>query len=155
MVAYFFAPHVIFLSTLSLRRATCGLVDTAYCNIISIHALLAESDYLLDRYDNDIRISIHALLAESDQQARAEADTQLQFLSTLSLRRATGIQDLKFHCVKFLSTLSLRRATCFGTVTLTDFIFLSTLSLRRATYMYVIKHINYIFLSTLSLRRAT
>ena len=34
----------IFLSTLSLRRATAQDILTALNNIISIHALLAESD---------------------------------------------------------------------------------------------------------------
>ena len=57
----------IFLSTLSLRRATLhldGLVRDAH---ISIHALLAESDQLLlDRGLTRDDISIHALLAESD-----------------------------------------------------------------------------------------
>ena len=57
-----------FLSTLSLRRAT--LIFSCYYNtrIISIHALLAESDLVGDvwacRWPD---ISIHALLAESDE----------------------------------------------------------------------------------------
>ncbi len=57
----------LFLSTLSLRRATFGLLCRILFRRISIHALLAESDengfagvlFLID-------ISIHALLAESD-----------------------------------------------------------------------------------------
>ena len=58
----------LFLSTLSLRRAT----DTSktVCNVISI--------------------SIHALLAESDPKDQHQACLRYQFLSTLSLRRATG-----------------------------------------------------------------
>ena len=83
----------LFLSTLSLRRATAGrkLVETD--TSISIHALLAESDSMLinlccgcfDFYprspcgerpwltsfpSSPTRISIHALLAESDNKAR-------------------------------------------------------------------------------------
>ena len=58
----------IFLSTLSLRRATVGFyADMMALTAISIHALLAESDG--DRVDprgNPTHISIHALLAESD-----------------------------------------------------------------------------------------
>ena len=88
VVAYFFAPHVIFLSTLSLRRATmwyqCNTVVKEFLSTlslrratntstteaqdgyISIHALLAESDLPASvRYDARL-ISIHALLAESD-----------------------------------------------------------------------------------------
>ena len=57
---------LIFLSTLSLRRATHFDNYNLHCVEISIHALLAESDY--DTYAKVLRvnISIHALLAESD-----------------------------------------------------------------------------------------
>ena len=123
-----------FLSTLSLRRATfvkcrCWVLSS----VISIHALLAESDDWPPVRDiiqwisihallaeSDLRkypvilgnvISIHALLAESDPPQgwpcpgrtdfyprspcgerptiALEFDTTPQFLSTLSLRRAT------------------------------------------------------------------
>ena len=56
-----------FLSTLSLRRATTHPVTVFICVIISIHALLAESD-------------------NATQQTKTKAN---EFLSTLSLRRAT------------------------------------------------------------------
>ena len=58
----------VFLSTLSLRRATGvkGLLRKA--TLISIHALLAESDDLKEQEQPDVNISIHALLAESDTQ---------------------------------------------------------------------------------------
>ena len=36
--------HLLFLSTLSLRRATLRVLDGSKSSIISIHALLAESD---------------------------------------------------------------------------------------------------------------
>ena len=56
-------------------------------------------------------ISIHALLAESDVKAYRQPAYHTEFLSTLSLRRATLPTDgLLFLCA-FLSTLSLRRAT--------------------------------------------
>ena len=41
------ANAMLFLSTLSLRRATVGVLLCYLDNIISIHALLAESDSLL------------------------------------------------------------------------------------------------------------
>ena len=65
------------------------------------------------RYSSQVRIiSIHALLAESDQQFRANFQGDPKFLSTLSLRRATNNSDnVRCHS-QFLSTLSLRRATC-------------------------------------------
>ena len=105
----------LFLSTLSLRRATSA----------SYNEYLAEG------------ISIHALLAESDQHRRRSRRQVHLFLSTLSLRRATllqcslSVQGRNFYprspcgerrlcdyCertgIAFLSTLSLRRATCYS-----------------------------------------
>ena len=112
-------PTYEFLSTLSLRRATSGtsknLTCTLYfyprspcgerlndaingCNpdIISIHALLAESD-LIALFDFPIvpAISIHALLAESDWWVEGDNFFYYAFLSTLSLWRATGFCDLE------------------------------------------------------------
>ena len=101
-----------FLSTLSLRRATT-------------HDFTAL---------NDILISIHALLAESDLATIARALHISKFLSTLSLRRATRQGNIYIcnpvdfyprspcgerlvrlaklcEVALFLSTLSLRRAT--------------------------------------------
>ena len=79
----------IFLSTLSLRRAT-------YQDKFSIPS------------DN---ISIHALLAESDTPTLESLTPTQTFLSTLSLRRATYPCSGKMWSCGFLSTLSLRRAT--------------------------------------------
>ena len=58
---------------------------------ISIHALLAESDSVArGQVQQTAYISIHALLAESDRQNPGEHYVAFRFLSTLSLRRATG-----------------------------------------------------------------
>ena len=78
-----------FLSTLSLRRATAGCSRALIVAVISIHALLAESD--ADRHVQPPKppISIHALLAESDASQRGQFAWIRGFLSTLSLRRAT------------------------------------------------------------------
>ena len=103
-----------FLSTLSLRRATTEIWDVIAVMTISIHALLAESDFF-----NAVQIVIVVI-----------------FLSTLSLRRAT--LDLHRNITGqrlFLSTLSLRRATIiWQAIRSVSRIFLSTLSLRRATF---------------------
>ena len=57
----------IFLSTLSLRRATAFFQQAADITQISIHALLAESDCITAQPQHRThQISIHALLAESD-----------------------------------------------------------------------------------------
>ena len=59
-----------------------------------------------------LTISIHALLAESDFKFCRKLFALSVFLSTLSLRRATSEQLSGVHCqTLFLSTLSLRRAT--------------------------------------------
>ena len=125
-------------------------------------------------------ISIHALLAESDAASTGPVKYNREFLSTLSLRRATaGLFFFFFVVSLFLSTLSLRRATGFSAGRESDTEeFLSTLSLRRATprgdscYLDNIISIHALlaesdydtssltqcqvkFLSTLSLRRAT
>ena len=119
-------------------RSPCGerpafLVFCARVLVISIHALLAESDRDMVASTGSTQISIHALLAESDMPtitgimysdnfyprspcgerpyaAAAKLD-RFQFLSTLSLRRATLLLRYAFRFSAFLSTLSLRRAT--------------------------------------------
>ena len=59
---------------------------------ISIHALLAESDFLLRKDFSCLPIiSIHALLAESDFFDTVQIVIVVVFLSTLSLRRATPL----------------------------------------------------------------
>ena len=46
---------------------------------ISIHALLAESDFIkLDRWFRSVRISIHALLAESDSKSAQNSGALLR-----------------------------------------------------------------------------
>ena len=150
------ATGQVFLSTLSLRRAT------------------STGDYLTANET----ISIHALLAESDIREPAQKKRIESFLSTLSLRRATCRNLRTGRVVKFLSTLSLRRATpslyqLYDTYAISihallaesdDLLddnstmvisFLSTLSLRRATLKNNIFVHHNLFLSTLSLRRAT
>ena len=79
-------------------------------------------------------ISIHALLAESDEPEWSQEEGAWKFQSTLSLRRATIVAILNHRWAVFQSTLSLRRATATsseGTSPWTKF--QSTLSLRRAT----------------------
>ena len=130
-----FSVALIFLSTLSLRRATVYLASQTFDIDISIHALLAESDFISLPSNLLIRI----------------------FLSTLSLRRATAIVGVLSRAhKKFLSTLSLRRAT---------FSLLCRILFRRYFYprspcgerlrMNWLRTAGVEFLSTLSLRRAT
>ena len=169
-----------FLSTLSLRRATRYFTYFIGRLLISIHALLAESDcfgrimialsgYFYPRSpcgerhlgagkSCDVRrISIHALLAESDTWARGSRVTYVEFLSTLSLRRATSSVNtadqearISIHALLAESDLPFKNHFFFC-----HNLFLSTLSLRRATNCKAAETAKTSFLSTLSLRRAT
>ena len=68
MVVRILAETHVFLSTLSLRRAT----------LLAVYSMLL------------LQISIHALLAESDPHVPYGIYRDSKFLSTLSLRRATA-----------------------------------------------------------------
>ena len=169
-----------FLSTLSLRRATTDAINGCNPDFISIHALLAESDKgdQLQSSRNG-QISIHALLAESDPKRYARVMSKAQFLSTLSLRRATfkrwcvrNYVDISIHALLaesdsrqvtssacrsvFLSTLSLRRATPRGGFCYLDnIISIHALLAESDGIGLVFMWWGVRFLSTLSLRRAT
>ena len=144
-----------FLSTLSLRRATSARPGIRQHDVISIHALLAESDSRRSRRQHHQNISIHALLAESDSSG-AKADSVSQYFyprSPCGERRSNQTIISKANnfyprspcgerpvCAvarspasRFLSTLSLRRATRKSYRRIRPERFLSTLSLRRAT----------------------
>ncbi len=104
---------LIFLSTLSLRRAT------GFCYLDKI----------------EITISIHALLAESDPGKVKVVEPGFVFLSTLSLRRATANRSTAIPNFRYFyprSPCGERPITI--TITCTALRFLSTLSLRRATH---------------------
>ena len=133
-----------------------GILKTISKRLISIHALLAESDPFTEHDVNSALISIHALLAESDWRTCAACTAKQYFYP-----RSPCVERLAYFqphalSVLFLSTLSLRRATRFQCGAIqhnkdfyprspcgerppyfsqpaTLFKFLSTLSLRRAT----------------------
>ena len=101
-----------FLSTLSLRRATapnrhpCPRSKNFYPR-----SPCGERLMFAGVLPHDGGISIHALLAESDLFKNHFFFCHNLFLSTLSLRRATGKVSSVLPGLAFLSTLSLRRAT--------------------------------------------
>ena len=135
-------PSYIFLSTLSLRRATVDFSSNARATLISIHALLAESDMPIstsfpialnfyphspcgerraaaERAAATRWISIHALLAESDGGSDKYKGQALEFLSTLSLRRATCNNCIFCFCHKIsihalLAESDLRKVPILG-----------------------------------------
>ena len=123
-----------FLSTLSLRRATGGVNLFGFKRIISIHALLAESDSWIssikkrtpaflstlslrratDQATNTHRerqISIHALLAESDNINSSVTTADKISIHALLAESDRPQPPQGKSSNKFLSTLSLRRAT--------------------------------------------
>ena len=86
-----------FLSTLSLRRAT-----TCYCSgslICNFYPRSPCGERLLFAADSGQKsvISIHALLAESDATTPGKVLAGWTFLSTLSLRRATSCTCIYGH----------------------------------------------------------
>ena len=175
---------VTFQSTLSLRRATvrpdvytvcrghfnprspCGERHVSTCPAvppvgISIHALLAESDFLARRSTSSEKPdfnprspcgerhwtspgrSIHRDFNPRSpcgerRECRCRCCKNGSFQSTLSLRRATrchahtaAVCDISIHALLAESDASLNRLYCFGCL------FQSTLSLRRATLVPV------------------
>ena len=123
-----------FLSTLSLRRATkVRVVEPGLLNI-SIHALLAESDSARSLFSRVLQNFYPRSPCGERRRLPINDSITLQFLSTLSLRRATHapshslyLRNISIHAllaesdtgilphhtrkIVFLSTLSLRRAT--------------------------------------------
>ena len=115
---YMQLPHV-FLSTLSLRRATMPMTERIVTGFISIHTLLAESDVCSQLlFDTLELISIHTLLAESDQKryhgspAAGKRAGCYHFYPHSPCGERLGILGWRlWYRKQFLSTLSLRRAT--------------------------------------------
>ena len=169
-----------FLSTLSLRRATISARRGASDSIDFYPRSPCGERQTVSAEVSGSNISIHALLAESDPGNVNSVLPGFEFLSTLSLRRATKPttgRDNKHNI--FLSTLSLRRATVSGgglLSFLSNFYPRSPCGERRVHYdnynlhcvisihallaesdkMHALKLANsMLFLSTLSLRRAT
>ena len=147
-----------FLSTLSLRRATHALsVTGSESQFLSTLSLRRATALTMTCWPPMI-ISIHALLAESDRHGVRIAEIDLAFLSTLSLRRATtsqvptwfgmpnfyprspcGERQKVPQILGLASGISihalLAESDLFDDLQVPDSVtFLSTLSLRRATH---------------------
>ena len=151
-------PETGFLSTLSLRRATLRVTSStrSHPNFYP-RSPCGERQRRTNCFERYLQISIHALLAESDFDPPAEPFKIGEFLSTLSLRRATEEIttmniDVTISIHALLAESDIVHALKFADLML----FLSTLSLRRATTVQIVVVIVHaLFLSTLSLRRAT
>ena len=106
------ADTMLFLSTLSLRRATASIVYTSVKNIFLSTLSLRRATTVTARIiDPTYDFYPRSPCGERLLGALWVLSTQI-FLSTLSLRRATRVIPEVFHDgMLFLSTLSLRRAT--------------------------------------------
>ena len=146
-----------FLSTLSLRRATALDRLKSQATVISIHALLAESDRRPDRLWRAYHGNFYPRSPCGERLKPVRDKRTLdQFLSTLSLRRATYALPPCGAASAFLSTLSLRRATRPIDVPQYQTLISIHALLAESDGPHSQKHINSrAFLSTLSLRRAT
>ena len=88
-----------FLSTLSLRRATVNVSASGSTKPnFYPRSPCGERLLLCGRLEVVYLISIHALLAESDSCFGSYAQCPYRFLSTLSLRRATHYDNYNLHC---------------------------------------------------------
>ena len=124
--------------------------------LISIHALLAESDFSGDHGHMSGDISIHALLAESDRGIVRNSPDQRDFYprSPCGERHQTTTNTSTTEAISIHALLAESDGSHPANVACSNR-FLSTLSLRRATCNPVITTPKTKFLSTLSLRRAT
>ena len=146
--------------------------------VISIHALLAESDLAVaDLSKRDVRflstlslrratpvyyvcrhrsgISIHALLAESDTNPRSRLRQLCNFYPRSPCGERPQWRTLASGMYDFYPRSPCGERLTMIILTGGRFIFLSTLSLRRATQCPPHHGYRLKFLSTLSLRRAT
>ena len=148
--------RMVFLSTLSLRRATSSIEEVSKYVVISIHALLAESDLATRKsynvcgnfyprspcgerpdslffWDRRKRISIHALLAESDRNiANGERKEYISIHALLAESDIPNSGTFRSTHISIHALLAESDTTGPPCVTLFNG-FLSTLSLRRAT----------------------
>ena len=173
------ADTMLFLSTLSLRRATIREKKRGKVTGISIHALLAESDLKIGKNFTDrkhfyprspcgerpllssfiivyVKISIHALLAESDSVFFIVFNASCSFLSTLSLRRATwpGLLARPFFIISIHALLAESDPSSTVIVILRKNFYPRSPCGERQQDKRHQRHEKE-FLSTLSLRRAT
>ena len=90
--------HHKFLSTLSLRRAT-DMGAERHAPVLDFYPRSPCGERRLNKvlFVQETEISIHALLAESDPLLAVVSYLPVVFLSTLSLRRATTVHEIKFH----------------------------------------------------------
>ena len=148
----------LFLSTLSLRRATGVYYGGRPQHSIDFYprSPCGERLFRVAVFQHTVVISIHALLAESDPGAKSRTPERYYFYprSPCGERPYGRINDISR--LIFLSTLSLRRATSildYFSAVMRHFYPRSPCGERHILSILIIGFLE--FLSTLSLRRAT
>ena len=152
-----FIVHNLFLSTLSLRRATVDTLIFARSALFLSTLSLRRATKGKSQANTTRAISIHALLAESDRAKSGQQRSRNNFYPRSPCgERPKSVQGANNQPEQFLSTLSLRRATSTPTTVLT-LICISIHALLAESDRELVRLVGVggIFLSTLSLRRAT
>ena len=128
--------HALFLSTLSLRRATYGMIPPIIFQILflSTLSLRRATGRITSKGTKKLNFYPRSPCGERRCFFCVKLLLQLIFLSTLSLRRATRFLASLSAVVTISIHALLAESDCFFCVKLLlQLIFLSTLSLRRAT----------------------
>ena len=143
-------------------RSPCGerpvlCYQCFYAYLISIHALLAESDIVMvGLLMFNLYFYPRSPCGERQWSGSQQPRGTTNFYPRSPCGERHNTRTYRVYCPAFLSTLSLRRATAIRVKSREYAIFLSTLSLRRATgKSNKLTGLELVFLSTLSLRRAT
>ena len=157
MVAYFFAPQVIFLSTLSLRRATYAQARTCILCEISIHALLAESDALFPGGTTPLVYFYPRSPCGERQLKRAAHPRQKHFYprSPCGERLAANKEAVSQLNISIHALLAESDLTTLAINSYADYISIHALLAESDPGKVKVVEPGLVFLSTLSLRRAT
>ena len=149
-------PTAKFLSTLSLRRATKACRTWTYERLISIHALLAESDGASSKYMS-YGWDFYPRSPCGERRSAADLPRPVQdFYPRSPCGERRKPRRLKSRRCVFLSTLSLRRATLEQSSSYNAYLIsIHALLAESDAWKLTAYPMTYGFLSTLSLRRAT
>ena len=116
-----------------MRRATLRVLDGSKSSIISIHALLAESDSVTTSFQGGFAISIHALLAESDGRYQIPSHRHHHFYPRSPCGERHWPRVMVSPTLYFYPRSPCGERRHGVGIAKIDLAFLSTLSLRRAT----------------------
>ena len=147
---------MLFLSTLSLRRATLKKLFLVFIWLFLSTLSLRRATARRDSRQQPAGISIHALLAESDRTKMLTGCAYTYFYPRSPCGERPCITTITICTVSFLSTLSLRRATFSVFASSFSIFYFYPRSPCGERHRFITsRQLPAPFLSTLSLRRAT